>query len=35
MIHIKEEQKNLNLNKDMKLLNEFYFNILDRLAEDI
>jgi len=33
MIHVKE-QKNDLLNKSTKLLNESYFNILDRLVKD-
>jgi len=34
MIHIKEQKNDLNLNKDTKLSNKSYFDILDRLAKN-
>jgi len=33
MIHIREQKNGLNLKKDTELLDESYFNILDRLAK--
>jgi len=33
MIHIKEQKNGLNLNKDTELVNESYFNILDKFAK--
>ena len=32
MIHIKEQNNGLNLQKDTELLNESYFDLLDRLV---
>jgi len=38
MIHIKEQKNDLNLNKDTnldaELLDESYFNVLDKLVKD-
>jgi len=34
LIYIKENKNKLNLNKDTKLLDPSYFNILDKLAKD-
>jgi len=33
MIHIREQKNGLNLKKDTELLEESYFDILDRLAK--
>jgi len=32
MIHIKEQKASLNLNSNIELLDEFYFDILNELA---
>jgi len=34
MIHIKKQKNGLNLNSDTELLDESYFDILDRLAKN-
>jgi len=34
MIHIREQKNGLNLKKNTKLLEESYFNILNKLAKE-